>query len=57
MIELFTKKTNVENHVIKDKFLPLTWTRLWRFKKMHKLEQIQYLGTSKELIFSRWLKK
>jgi hypothetical protein len=26
MIELFSKKTNVENHVIKDKFLPfITW--------------------------------
>jgi hypothetical protein len=37
--------------------MALTWTRFGKFKEMHKLKQIQDLGTSKELIFSRWLKK
>jgi hypothetical protein len=25
--------------------MALTWTRLWRLKNMHKLKQIQHLGT------------
>jgi hypothetical protein len=34
----------------------LIWVELWRLKDKYKQKQIQHLATSKELIYSKWLK-